>query len=329
MNIDKSNLRRVILEYPNQLQIGQDFAKNISLPKKNYSNLIICGMGGSALPGDMLINYFQNKKGSPLPIYINRDYNLPSIATKNSLIFISSYSGNTEETVSCFKEALEIGAPIIAFANGGKIEEIANENNVPLVKYEINFENFQPRYATTYAFAAMHQVLTNLKLTDIITEFPKINSLFFEEKGKELAQKLKNKTPIIYTSNKLKIVAKNWKIKINENSKTPAFWNYFPELNHNEMVGFTNPQGNFFNIVIKTDNDNKLIKKRMEITKELYGKKEIPGEIIEIPGKSYLERILNALILGDWVSYYLALEYNQDPTPVDMVEDFKEKIKNA
>lgn len=326
--MDKFNLRGLILKYPNQLKKGQHFAENVKPAEKSFSNLIICGMGGSALPGDLLISYFQNQQKFDLPIYISRSYYLPKNANKNSLIFISSYSGNTEETISCFKEALRLDASVAVFTKGGKIAEIAEEKKVPMVKYDLGFENFQPRYAATYAFIAMHQVLTNLKLTDIITEFPKISVSFLEKEGQALARKLKNKTPIIYASNQLKVVAKNWKIKINENAKTPAFWNYFPELNHNEMVGFTNPQGKFFNIILSTKNEEALIKKRMEITNKLYQQKGISGEIIQIKGENYLEKLLNGLVLGDWTSYYLALEYGQDPTPVDMVEDFKEKMKN-
>ncbi len=325
--MDKYNLRRLILEYPNQLNLGQKFAENIKLPPKEYSNLIICGMGGSALPGDLLVNYFQNQQKFDLSVYISRSYHLPKNANKKSLIFISSYSGNTEETISCFKEALGLGASVVVFTKGGRIAEIAKEKKVPMVRYDLNFENFQPRYAATYAFVAMHQVLTNLKLTDIITEFPKVDISSLEKEGQTLAKKLKNKTPVVYASNQLKVVAKNWKIKINENAKTPAFWNYFPELNHNEMVGFTNPQGKFFNIILSTENEKALIEKRMKITNKLYQQKGVNGEIIQIKGSGHLEKLLNGIVLGDWTSYYLALEYGQDPTPVDMVEDFKEKMK--
>lgn len=326
-NLDTCNLRQVIIDYPNQLEIGQNFAKNIEVPKKKYSNLIICGMGGSALPADLLINFFENNGGSPLPIYISRSYDLPANISKKSLVFISSYSGNTEEPVCCLKKAKKIGATIVAFTAGGEIEELAQKYQLPLVKYIIDYKNFQPRYAITYAFMAMHQVLTKLALTDIIDELPKIDASLLENQGKEIAQKIKGKTPIIYASNRLKIIAKNWKIKINENAKTPAFWNYFPELNHNEMVGFTNPQGNFISLMLIDENDNDKIKKRVEITASLYQEKGLEIEVIDLSGKNYLEKILKALILGDWVSYYLALEYNQDPTPVDMVEDFKDRIE--
>ena len=325
--LDKSNLRKILLEYPNQISKGTEFAEKIKLPNKKYSELIICGMGGSALPADLLASYFENEEKFPFPIDIIRNYHLPKKASKKSLIFISSYSGNTEETLFCLNESIKIKATVVCFCAGGKIEKIAKEKKIPLIKYEINFENFQPRYATTYAFMAMHTVLKNIGLCKKINQLPKINTLAYEKKGKEIAKKIIRKTPIIYAPYQLKIIAKNWKIKINENSKTPAFWNYFPELNHNEMVGFTNPINKFIIIFLRDKNDSKQINKRIAITAKLFSEKNIENIIIDIEGNDYLEKFLTGSILGDWVSYYLALSYNQDPTPVDMVEDLKKLLE--
>jgi glucose/mannose-6-phosphate isomerase len=324
--LDKSNLRNVILEYPNQLKLGQKFAEDIHLPKENFSNLIICGMGGSALPGDLLSGYLQVASNFSLPVYVSRGYHLPKNADQSSLIFISSYSGNTEETISCLEEAILLGSKNVSFCAGGKLEQISKENHIPVVKYSIAFANFQPRFAATYAFAAMHQVLTNIGLCSKIEKFPAIDSLSLENSGQALAKKIKNHTPVIYASDKFKALAKNWKIKINENAKTPAFWNYFPELNHNEMVGFTNPINDFYVIFLKSENDQPEVKKRMDITRDLYQRKNLPCYEIILKGESYLEEFLFGLSFGDWVSYYLALEYGQDPTPVDMVEDFKKML---
>ncbi|MCK5080941.1 MAG: hypothetical protein KAQ63_02155, partial [Candidatus Moranbacteria bacterium] len=164
-DIDKSNLRQVILDYPNQLAEGAKFAKDIKPELKSRpSNLIICGMGGSALPGDFLIAHLQENEVE-IPVYISRNYSLPPQTDKNSLVFISSYSGNTEEAISCFEEALKKKLTIVAFAEGGQIEKIAKENSTLLVKYQIDFKNFQPRYAVTYAFVAMNEVLTNLDIS--------------------------------------------------------------------------------------------------------------------------------------------------------------------
>ena len=142
-----------------------------------------------------------------------------------------------------------------------------------------------------------------------------------------LAKKLVGKTPIIYAGTRFKSIANIWKIKINENAKTPAFWNYFPELNHNEMVGFTNPQAKFFFVMLLDSEDHPQNIKRFAVMKDLMTKKGMEGEIVEVIGNNVFEKVFSALCLGDWTSYYLALEYGIDPTPVDMVEEFKELIK--
>lgn len=323
---DKYNLRGVILNYLNLLSDAQKIADKVDLKKlsrKKFSNLIICGMGGSALAGDFLIQYLNHDGSRNLPIYICRSYDLPEDASSKSLVFIFSYSGNTEETVSCFGEALKLGAEVVAFASGGKVKETAQKNKVQFVELDFKGEHFEPRYGAPIVFATMHQILAKLGLCKKIKKFPEINAQKSELRGKKMAQKIKGRTPVIYASDKYDLLAKNWKIKINENSKTPAFWNFFPELNHNEMVGFTNPQGKFCVIMLLEKDDNRRNKKRMEITARLYKKKGIEVDIIKIEGKTFLEKIFRTLVLGDWVSYYLALEYGQDPTPVEMVEELK------
>jgi glucose/mannose-6-phosphate isomerase len=328
-DFDKYNLRRVILDYPNQLDLGYSFSQDISLAQKNFSELVICGMGGSGLPGKFLREYLISGIKKPLSsIEICQSYQLPPSTDENSLVFISSYSGTTEETISCFHDALERNATIIAFASGGEVEKIAQENKVPFVRTKIDLDNFQPRYALTYTFAAMLQVLEGmgLKLRENL-DFPVLDPRKLEVPGEELAQKTIRKTPVIYSSERFKILAEIWKIKINENAKTPAFWNFFPELNHNEMPGFTNPQAPFLMVMIKDPEDHPQIQKRIDITAELYREKGLEVEIVETQGSKWLEKALNLMTLADWHSYYLAYEYGQDPTPVEMVEALKVKLK--
>lgn len=329
--LDSYNLREVILTYPNEIKKGEAFTKNIQLGNllnKKFSNLIICGMGGSALPGELLINIQSNLSSFKvkIPVYLARTYSLPSTINDDSLIFINSYSGNTEETISCFKEALRKKLSIVAFSAGGEIEKISQANNIPHIKTKIDKTGFQPRYATPFVAVAMNNILTSLFLSDKIEGFPSLKVESFEKKGEQLAKKTIGKTPIIYSSERFKIASKIWKIKINENSKTPAFWNYFPELNHNEMVGFTNPQASFVFFMIKDAQDHSQTKQRIDITANLYRKKGLEVEIIKTTGKSYLEKLFNLMILGDWHSYYLAHNYKIDPTPVKMVEDLKKQL---
>lgn len=327
--LDKENMREVILNSPDQFQKGFELAKEIKISGE-FESITISGMGGSNLPGDLLRSYLENENKDDIEIIQNRTYKLPKKAFHKSLNFFLSYSGNTEETISSLNEALENNLPSVGFATGGKLVEICQEKNIPCV---ILPSGIQPRYATGYFFAAMLQIMLSCQMIELDTEkiisatqrmSEKIISL--EEKGRKISERLKGKTPIIYTTDNYKSLAMVVKIKINENAKTPAFWNYYPELNHNEMVGFTLPQAEFhiLTFIDKAEHPQNL--KRMEITAKLFQEKEIETTFIEIEGENVFEKMFSSLLLGDWISYYLALAYDQDPTPVKMVEDLKKSI---
>jgi glucose/mannose-6-phosphate isomerase len=332
--IDKSNFRQFILNEPLQFKIGLDLAKDIKI-KEYFTSVTISGMGGSAWPANLLRAYcnslFKNNPDyKPFQIYINRYYFLPPEAYDKSLNIISSYSGNTEETVSSLEDAHKNGLKFVSLASGGEVEKLSKKFNAPLVKLPIPFPNFQPRMSTGYFFGAIFQLLINHKLipdvtSDLVSLAEKLDSQMknFEKKGIELAKKMKGKTIVIYSTPKYKPVAMVWKIKINENSKTPAFWNFFPEASHNEMVGFTNPQGKFFVIMLKDADDYIKNQKRYEATAKLLGEKGVESEIMNMEGKDVFYKMFSSIMIADWASYYLALEYKQDPTPVAMVEDLK------
>lgn len=326
-NIDKSNMKDIIAKSASQLTKGLEIAKNIKV-EGDFKNVIICGIGGSALPANILAAITSPK----VPIHIHRDYNLPTAANKDSLIICISYSGNTEETISAFEQALEKGFKCAAIATGGKIEEICEKNNVPLAKIPAGI---QPRSATGYLFSALSTILFNSKIIgDISTEiFQTANELEkinpeLEKEAKSIAKKINKKIPIIYASNNFKTAARIWKIKFNENSKIPAFYNYFPELNHNEMVGFTNKSkvSNFFVLMLKDGNDHERTIKRMNLLASILKKKGVKNIFIETKQGSFMFKMFASLLLGDWTSYYLAIGNKTDPTPVAMVEEFKKMM---
>jgi len=333
VNVDKSNMREVIINFPNQF-------KNIFRVENNLKkggdieNIIVCGVGGSTLPADILL-CLSNKENYKLPpAYIHRDYGLPKEAGKKSLIICISFSGNTEETLSALEEAVKKNFRIFAIASGGKLEEICRAKNIPFIKVP---GGIQPRSAMGYLFSALAKILEKSGLNkNIAQELPKLaadleknNNSEMEEKAKELAKKLINKIPLIYASGDFKCLARIWKIKFNENSKIPAFYNYFPELNHNEMVGFTNILENtkFYILTIRDENDNSRNLKRMSLFAEIVKTKGIETEFVDIKNGSTLFKIFSTLLFGDWVSYYLALEYKIDPTPVKIVEEFKKELE--
>ncbi len=337
-DIDQSNLRKVILSTPGQFAEGFDIAKDIKV-SDDFSRIVVSGMGGSALPADMLkccMNdlFENNRKIKRIGIHQNRTYKLPIESYDHCLNIICSHSGNTEETISSFQEAIDNELACVGISAGGQLEQMCLQNNIPHVKMPVPFENFQPRMATGHFFAAILQILINTgKIPDhkekVVNDMvPQLQLMVenSEERGKELARKLIGTTPIIYASEKFRSLAMIWKIKINENSKVPAFCNYFPELNHNEFVGFTNPQAKFHIIMLQDPDDHPRDLLRYGATAKALQKKGIESEIIVMKGKNILEKLFSTISLCDWVSYYLALEYEQDPTPVDMVEDFKKAL---
>lgn len=335
--LDVSNFRQMLLDSPDQFRTGMELADGVRVPG-DFKAIMISGMGGSALPGGLFRTYLNDlfrsrSDAKPLAIYQNRFYTLPPESYHECLNFICSYSGNTEETIESFEEALKAGLPCIGLSAGGKIEAMCREHGVPHIKLPVPYEGFQPRIGTGYFFGALFQVLVNQGLVPDTTEeilaaaegikasLPEI-----EEQGKVLAEKLVGKTPVIYASTKYKSVAMVWKIKLNENAKTPAFWNFFPELNHNEMVGFTLPQGKFAVLMLRDPDDHPKNRKRFEVTAELLREKGIEVEILDMNGENVFNKIFKSIALGDFASYHLALAYGIDPTPVDMVEKLKKLL---
>lgn len=334
-NLDKSNFRQFIVNTPSQFKTGMSLAKDAKV-EGNFNTVTVSGMGGSALPANLLRAYcnslFKNHtEYKPFEIYINRYYSLPPESqSPNALNFIASYSGNTEETIASLEQVKRLNLPFIGFSSGGKVEALCKEYSMPHIKLPIPYPNYQPRMGTGYFFGAMFQILVNQGLVpdltiDIISKADKFNDYMpeYEKRGQELAKELNGKTPVIYGSPKYKPVAMIWKIKINENAKTPAFWNFFPELNHNEMVGYTNPQGKFFIIMLKDSEDDPRNLKRYTATADLLKQNGIESKIIEMQGDDIFSKMFLSISLADWTSYYLALEYGQDPTPVDLVEKLK------
>jgi glucose/mannose-6-phosphate isomerase len=320
--IDKENMLGVLDNFHKQCEEAFKLGKKIKITGR-IDSIIVAGMGGSALSGDILKSYLNLS----IPIHVCRDYHLPKWASKNTLVFSVSYSGNTEETIHCFREAKRIGCTIIAITAGGKLKEIAEKSNVPLVLVP---RGIQPRDAVGYLTIPILNILQNSYIirdvSDDIKETIRALKKDFKPTAQEMAKKAVDKIPIIYSSSRLYVLSRIWKIKVNENAKVQAFHDEFPELNHNEMLGFTNPKGEYLIIMLKDEDDFYRVKKRMDVTKEKLQKIGYKVIEIKIKGKSMLSRIFTTILLGSYFGYYLALEYGTDPSPVDMVEDFKKDL---
>ena len=324
--IDKS-MREDILNFPKQFKVGLEAAKNIKI-KKKFKNIVVSGMGGSTWPTDILTTWLNLK----IPIYINRTYNLPPQTNKKTLLIFSSYSGNTEEPIYSYEEAIERKLFSIAITSGGKLKELSEKNKTPLILIP---SGLQPRMATGYIFSALAGILFKIglikkkQILELLGLEKKLKPESLENKGKQIAKRLFKKIPIIYTPDKFRSLGYIWKIKFNENSKVPAFTNYFSELNHNEMNGWKNPLFNFFIIILRDLEDHPRMLKRMELTAKLLKSKKIEVLIIDMPEGDILTRIFNTILLSDWISYYLALEYKIDPNKIEIVNKFKKLMATA
>ncbi len=335
--IDVNDLRQVIVETSEQFATGFDLAKHIRL-EGEYDTVMFSGMGGSALPADLLRTYLADianrfPEMAPIQIVQNRSYGLPTRVGGKVLHFVCSYSGNTEETLETLAALIANGEPTIGVSSGGKVEEICREHGIQHIKLPIPNPTFQPRMGTGYFVAAFLQVFITLGMVpdvrdEVLAAAARYGSrkAAIEEKGKQLALLLQGTTPVVYSTDAYRSVAMVWKIKLNENAKTPAFWNVFPELNHNEMVGWTLPQGKFTALFLRDPADHPRNLKRFEITAELLREKGLTVEMIDLEGETVFEKMFSSVMLGDFASYYLALEYGQDPTPVDMVEKLKKLL---
>jgi glucose/mannose-6-phosphate isomerase len=294
-----------------------------------FTKFAVCGMGGSQHASELL------KAWDPLlDIISHRDYGVPEYKGQNPherLIIASSYSGNTEESVDAFMKAQERGLPLAAIAIGGKLLELAKKHGVPYI--QIPDTHIQPRSALGFSMIAMAKLMQNNALIEELHKLSgKLDSVRCEETGKKFAAKLKGKVPVLYSSSRNKTIAYNWKIKLNETGKIPAFYDVFPETNHNGMNGFDVRDSSkdlsriFHFIFLSDEEDHPQVKKRMEVTKKLYEDRGLETTMFPLKGDTLLFRIFSSLLFADWTSLYMAQQYGLDAEQVPMVEELKKLI---
>ncbi|TSC56459.1 MAG: glucose/mannose-6-phosphate isomerase [Parcubacteria group bacterium Gr01-1014_18] len=322
-------MKSSILNFPKQFE----YEPKIENPKKNhpkYEHFIVSGMGGSHLAADLLSLAKPEYK-----LTIHSDYGIPEWIQKSdkSLLWIaSSYSGNTEEVLDSLSLARAKNIDCVAIAVAGQLIEYAKQNGIPYI--QMPNTGIQPRSAIGYSLRSLLRLLEEEKgLSESALLSSSLKSESLESSGENLAGILANKIPVIYSSNNNRAIAYNWKIKFNENTKIPAFYNVLPELNHNEMNGFDVVNATkilsdkFHFIFLEDSSDHPQNQKRMRVLKDLYAKRNLPVTSIALSGKNIWEKIFANLLVADWTSYHLALSYGIEPEPVPMVEEFKELIK--
>jgi len=339
--IDKSDMLGKVAGFPEQIKNSNDIVNSAMLGSFfKVDNIIISGMGASAISGDIVQNLFRDR--IDIPVFVSRQYDIPKWAGKNTLLISQSYSGNTEETLTTFKNAHQKRCQIIGISSGGKLQEFCEKREIPHIKIP---SGIPPRAATGYVLFSAIFALKKIGIlkTDIDLEIEETISVTDELRNhikkeipeednlsKQLAKKFLNTIPQVYGFDFYAPIAKRWCTQFNENSKLICRYDEVPECNHNDIVGWSmNPEAskNFTCILFRDDeNESVYISKRLNFMKKLF--EEVAGNVIEIQvkGKKRLAKMMYAMYIGDFTSCYIALLRNIDPTPVDAISELKSEL---
>lgn len=336
--IDKQDMYHKIIHLPEQIHNSYNNAEVIFPAEvadfRQVKRIVICGMGGSAISADIAGAAFQHL----IPIEVVKFYDLPFI-DQNTLVITISYSGNTEETLSCLEQAISRTGFIAAITSGGEMEKLV-AGKLPWIKVE---SGFPPRAAIARLFFSLLKLLETFQLipeqsADVKTVVAHLikkagalaNSVPAEENiAKDAALRIQGKIPIIYSSEpQLLPLAYRWKCQINENAKYPAFCHTFPEMNHNEIEGWESDDinKNLLPIILGSMQEKEQLQKRKSVMKKLFGKQNMEYLEFFVEGDSLIEKIFSLIYLGDMISYYLAILQGVDPTRIDFINHLKENI---
>jgi glucose/mannose-6-phosphate isomerase len=334
--LDHSHALGIIGGQPSQL--GQHF-QIPDVDGHGIANIIVAGMGGSALGGLFLGRWLKDQL--PVPLEVDRGYDLPGYAGPDTLVIVSSYSGNTEEDLSQLDQAIKAQCRVVIMTAGGELAKRAAADKLPIIMIPTGL---QPRLAVLYEIKALASLFDQLGLTSDAAEqltaagqwlVPHLAGWVAEvpvrdNQAKRLAQELLGCGVVVYAGPTLGMQAFKWKIDINENAKQVAFCYELSEFNHNEFLGWKNPRDKLLKVVqLHSSLDGERIARRWEISNRLLSGQMPRPIIVEAVGETQLQQMLWTQLLGDYVSVYLAFLNGQDPTPVDLIEKLKKELKGS
>ena len=347
--VDPQDMASAILGLPEQVDDAMRIASGVdvtSLATVTFSSLIIAGLGGSAIGGDLFRATYEPEL--TVPVTVVRDYHLPAYTDARTLVYASSNSGNTEETLAAYASARKARAGIVAFSTGGKLAALAREDGVTLVSFP---GGLQPRAALGYSLIPLIVVSAKLGLIPqtLLGDIPEASAVLRAVRNecgpqvplehnpaKKIAAAWKDKLPVIYGSQGERgVVAYRWKTQIEENAKAFGVCNVFPELNHNETVGWSGQHGqqeverNFAVTFLRDDREPAHIRRRIDLTKDIIARTASSIDEVWARGDSALSRMVSLVYVGDWASYYLAIAYGENPTPVRVIDWLKSELAKA
>jgi glucose/mannose-6-phosphate isomerase len=345
---DPQDMLGAVETFDRQCQQAYQMARGIKLPKmKDLDNIVVLGMGGSAIGGDLLRCYMADIL--PAPITVLRGYQVPRWVGQRTLAIASSYSGMTEETISAYKEARKRGARIIVQTQGGTLAKLAQKDgftwvNITPPRYFHGAPLYQPRAALGYSFfpmlGAIEKVFPvpdqSMAVKEALSVIKKSIDAYRREVplksnvAKKLATACQKKLPIIYTAHeRMEVVGLRWRAQMQENAKVLAWSNVVPEMNHNEIVGWSGNQ-NFATkwpvIFLQDRGDHRKVKRRFEVMAEIIKPHCEDIYSLSSDGRGLLARLFSLIVLGDFVSVYLALLNKEDPSPVPPIQYLKSQL---
>jgi len=338
--IDKEEMAKKIADLPEQVQDAWTQSQKVIIPSYylKVNKVVILGMGGSGISGALVQSLFHQE--NEIPIFVHADYGIPALVDEKTLVIAVSYSGGTEEVLDAFVAAYSRGAKLAAITTGGKLESLARKYKAPYYKFDYPS---QPRVAVGYTFGAILGLLKKIGLgSDIyqkdidetVSLLKKYSDLWKPDiplrknLAKKIAEGISGYEVVIWANGLLENVARRWKCQINENAKNSAYFEVIPELSHNTICGFEFPEAkNQYILILKSKLYHPRVSKRIEILKDILDDKQIPNLVVNLDlGAKPLSEMLIYLLLGDYVSYYLAMLHQIDPTPIDPITYFKEQL---
>jgi glucose/mannose-6-phosphate isomerase len=338
--LDPGDMLGIEDNLPDQCERAWDIAGSFLLPEMPMpEKVVVTGLGGSAISGDIMRALVADQCSAP--VVVNRDYTLPAFVNGKTLVFVDSYSGNTEETLSAYGIARARGAMTVCITTGGKLKEMAQADNSPVITIPAGQP---PRTATGYILMPMLNVMQRMGLiAPMDGDVAETVSLMRSQRenlrmeveadnnpAKQLALMLENKMPLVYgNSEPMGVMAFRWKCQFNENSKIYAGWNAFPELNHNEIMAWSflgDLTERFFLVMLSDEGAHPRLKTRVSITEKIM--RDRVGGIHEIKsqGESLLARMMSVNYIGDYTTLYLALLYNADPMEINAINHLKAEL---
>ena len=321
----------LVAAFPSQLKKAIEIAQQVNLQNTSseIKNVFISGLGGSGIGGSVVKELSENE--ALVPITINKDYFVPNFVNKNTLAIICSYSGNTEETLNVLNLAIEKEAHIVCISSGGKISDIAKEKNLSLISIP---GGMPPRSCIGYSITQIFAVFEFYKIIEAkaLSEIAKSISLLesqtdkIKSLAKDAAEFLNNKLPVIYTLGNTEAVAIRFRQQVNENAKMLCWHHVLPEMNHNELVGWTEENKNLAVVVFRYSSDYYRTVKRLDISKEIFLKYTPHYLELNCLGDTEIQRAIYAIHLGDWISCYLSEIRAVDANEIKVIDFLKSSL---